>query len=158
MGTLMTLHFPNASRNYNPTQRCVCFWGHDSAFEVSFTGRPAASASKATPGGKRRPLHHSKPRLRPPSLMASPQNALLNLSAPAALPWSFNEWIRIWRQSEKYRQNAAECYKSIRILSDPLDRAKMLARVQAWILLADQAERNSHPNLKTMPRPESPIK
>jgi Protein of unknown function (DUF1488) len=36
MGTLMTLHFPNASRNYNPTQRCVCFWGHDSAFEVSF--------------------------------------------------------------------------------------------------------------------------
>src|SRR3984893_2652980 len=28
--------FPNASRNYNPTQRCVCFWGHDSAFEVSF--------------------------------------------------------------------------------------------------------------------------
>jgi hypothetical protein len=90
--------------------------------------------------------------------MASPRNALLNLSAPAALPWSFNEWIRIWRQSEKYRQNAAECYKSIRILSDPLDRAKMLARVQAWILLADQAERNSHPNLKTMPRPESPIK
>jgi hypothetical protein len=95
------------------------------------------------------------------SLMASPQNALLNLSAPAALPWSFNEWIRIWRwmnQSEKYRQNAAECYDSIRILSDPLDRAKMLARVQAWILLADQAERNSHPNLKTIPRPESPIK
>ena len=32
----MTLHLPNASRNYNPTQRCVCFWGHDSAFEVSF--------------------------------------------------------------------------------------------------------------------------
>ena len=63
----MTLHFPNASRNYNPTQRCVCFWGHDSAFEVSFTGRPAAPASKPTPGGKRRPLHHSKPRLRPPA-------------------------------------------------------------------------------------------
>jgi hypothetical protein len=32
----MTLHFPNASRNYNPTRHCVCFWGHDSAFEVSF--------------------------------------------------------------------------------------------------------------------------
>jgi Protein of unknown function (DUF1488) len=32
----MTLHFPNASRHYNPTQRCVCFWGHDSAFEISF--------------------------------------------------------------------------------------------------------------------------
>ena len=32
----MTLHFPNASRHYNPTQRCVCFWGYDSAFEMSF--------------------------------------------------------------------------------------------------------------------------
>jgi Protein of unknown function (DUF1488) len=32
----MTLNFPNASRHYNPTQRCVCFWGHDSAFEISF--------------------------------------------------------------------------------------------------------------------------
>lgn len=32
----MTLHFPNASRNYNPTQHCVCFWGQDSASEVSF--------------------------------------------------------------------------------------------------------------------------
>ncbi len=32
----MTLHFPNASRHYNPAQRCVCFWGHDSAFEISF--------------------------------------------------------------------------------------------------------------------------
>ena len=28
------------------------------------------------------------------SLMASPQHALLN-SAPAALPWSFNEWIMV---------------------------------------------------------------
>jgi Protein of unknown function (DUF1488) len=35
-GTPMTLNFPNASRHYNPTQRCVCFWGHDSAFEISF--------------------------------------------------------------------------------------------------------------------------
>jgi Protein of unknown function (DUF1488) len=32
----VTLHFPNASRNYSPTRHCVCFWGHDSAFEVSF--------------------------------------------------------------------------------------------------------------------------
>ena len=32
----MTLHFPNASRIYNPTQHCVCFWGHNSAFEISF--------------------------------------------------------------------------------------------------------------------------
>lgn len=32
----MALHFPNSSRNYNAMQRCICFWGHDSAFEVSF--------------------------------------------------------------------------------------------------------------------------
>ena len=32
----MTLNFPNASRHYNPRQRCVCFWGHDSTFEISF--------------------------------------------------------------------------------------------------------------------------
>ena len=34
--TPMTLNFPTASRHYNPTQRCVCFWGHDSTFEISF--------------------------------------------------------------------------------------------------------------------------
>ena len=32
----MTLHFPNTSRNYDPARQCVCFWGHDSTFEVSF--------------------------------------------------------------------------------------------------------------------------
>jgi Protein of unknown function (DUF1488) len=32
----MTLQFPNPSRNYDLTRRCVCFWGHDSAKEVSF--------------------------------------------------------------------------------------------------------------------------
>jgi hypothetical protein len=32
----MTLHFPNASRTYNPTGHCVSFWGHDSAFEIAF--------------------------------------------------------------------------------------------------------------------------
>lgn len=32
----MTLHFPNDSRNYDQTRHCVCFWGHDSTFEVSF--------------------------------------------------------------------------------------------------------------------------
>lgn len=31
----MRLHFPNASRNYDSSRRCVCFWGHDSAIEVS---------------------------------------------------------------------------------------------------------------------------
>jgi Protein of unknown function (DUF1488) len=33
----MTLQFPNASRNYDPARHCVCFWGHDSTFEISFS-------------------------------------------------------------------------------------------------------------------------
>lgn len=32
----MSLHFPNASRAYDPKRRSVTFWGHDSAFEISF--------------------------------------------------------------------------------------------------------------------------
>jgi hypothetical protein len=32
----MTLSFPNASRNYNSTKRCVCFKGYDSVFEIAF--------------------------------------------------------------------------------------------------------------------------
>jgi hypothetical protein len=59
---------------------------------------------------------------------------------------------------QKYRQNAAECYEAVRILSDPREKAKMLARVRSWILLAHQADRNSHLNLKIIPRAESHIK
>ena len=47
-------------------------------------------------------------------------------------------------QSVKYRQTASECCEAARILSDPREKAKMLAMAQSWILLADQAERNSH--------------
>ncbi|MFI5024887.1 MAG: DUF1488 domain-containing protein [Alphaproteobacteria bacterium] len=32
----MSLHFPNASRAYDAKRRSVTFWGHDSAFEISF--------------------------------------------------------------------------------------------------------------------------
>jgi Protein of unknown function (DUF1488) len=32
----MTLHFPNASRSFDQTRRCVSFWGYDSAFEIAF--------------------------------------------------------------------------------------------------------------------------
>jgi hypothetical protein len=46
-------------------------------------------------------------------------------------------------QSVKYRQTASECREAARILSDPREKAKMLAMAQLWILLADQAERNS---------------
>ena len=47
-------------------------------------------------------------------------------------------------QSVTYRQNAAECYEAARILSDPRQKAKLLAMAQSWISLADLAERNSH--------------
>lgn len=30
------LNFPNASRSYDGTRRCVRFWGYDGALEVSF--------------------------------------------------------------------------------------------------------------------------
>jgi len=32
----MSLKFPNASRSYDRTKRCVSFWGHDSTFEITF--------------------------------------------------------------------------------------------------------------------------
>jgi hypothetical protein len=32
----MALQFPNASRIYDRTRRCVSFWGHDSTFEIAF--------------------------------------------------------------------------------------------------------------------------
>jgi len=32
----MRLSFPNPSRSFDETRSCVCFWGYDSAIEVSF--------------------------------------------------------------------------------------------------------------------------
>lgn len=32
----MSLNFPNASRSYDAARQSVCFWGYDSAFEISF--------------------------------------------------------------------------------------------------------------------------
>ena len=32
----MAIDFPNQSRSYDARHRCVRFWGHDSAREVSF--------------------------------------------------------------------------------------------------------------------------
>ena len=40
-------------------------------------------------------------------------------------------------QSVTYRQNAAACYEAARILSDPRQKAKLLAMAQSWISLAD---------------------
>jgi len=36
------LNFPNASRSYDATRRCVRFWGYDGALEVSFFMEEAA--------------------------------------------------------------------------------------------------------------------
>jgi hypothetical protein len=30
------LNFPNASRSYDATRRCIRFWGNDGAIEISF--------------------------------------------------------------------------------------------------------------------------
>jgi hypothetical protein len=32
----MALSFPNLSRSFDATRQSVCFWGYDSAFEISF--------------------------------------------------------------------------------------------------------------------------
>jgi len=32
----MALDFLNDARSYDPSRQCVSFWGHDSAFEVTF--------------------------------------------------------------------------------------------------------------------------
>ncbi|SEC10764.1 Protein of unknown function [Rhizobiales bacterium GAS188] len=59
----MTLHFPNASRNYDPVRRCVSFWGHDSTFEVAFhvdedaLQRIGQGISPAAPGDEASLLH-----------------------------------------------------------------------------------------------------
>jgi len=32
----LTLNFPNLSRSYDARRRAVCFWGYDSALEITF--------------------------------------------------------------------------------------------------------------------------
>lgn len=32
----MALNFPNISRSYDESRKCVRFWGHDGAFEIAF--------------------------------------------------------------------------------------------------------------------------
>jgi hypothetical protein len=36
IGQQAMLSFPNASRSYDATRRCIRFWGHDGAIEISF--------------------------------------------------------------------------------------------------------------------------
>ena len=48
------LSFPNASRSYNSGRRCIRFWGHDGALEISFFMDEAALVQIAigTPKGE----------------------------------------------------------------------------------------------------------
>ena len=48
------LSFPNASRSYDSGRRCIRFWGHDGALEISFFMDEAALVQIAigTPKGE----------------------------------------------------------------------------------------------------------
>ncbi|MDQ1388721.1 MAG: hypothetical protein QOF56_2175 [Acidobacteriaceae bacterium] len=46
--------------------------------------------------------------------------------------------------AKKYQRIAADCYAVATLVSDPESKRGMLAIAQAWLLLAEQAERNSH--------------
>ena len=43
---------------------------------------------------------------------------------------------------EKYRRNAAECLEMSGIVKDPESRASLMTMAQAWVRLAEQAEKN----------------
>jgi hypothetical protein len=46
--------------------------------------------------------------------------------------------------AKKYRRVATDCYAVATLVSDPESKVRMLAMAQAWLLLAEQAERNSN--------------
>ena len=48
------LSFPNASRSYDSGRRCIRFWGHDGALEISFFMDEASLVQIAigTPSGE----------------------------------------------------------------------------------------------------------
>ena len=43
---------------------------------------------------------------------------------------------------EKYRRNAAECLEMSGIVKDPESKASLMTMAQAWVRLAEQAEKN----------------
>ncbi len=42
------LNFPNSSRSYDATRRCIRFWGNDGAMEISFFLQESALTRIAT--------------------------------------------------------------------------------------------------------------
>jgi hypothetical protein len=56
----MALSFPNVSRNYDASKQTICFWGYDSAFEVSFyVGREALQRVSDRPCNSEAELLHA---------------------------------------------------------------------------------------------------
>jgi hypothetical protein len=62
-------------------------------------------------------------------------------------------------RSDEYRHNAANCLASAEQTTDPTARALLTAMSRSWLLLADQAERNSKTDLvyeTPPPQPQQP--
>jgi hypothetical protein len=56
----MALSFPNVSRSYDPSKHTICFWGYDSAFEISFyVGREALQRITDRPCNSEAELLHA---------------------------------------------------------------------------------------------------
>jgi hypothetical protein len=45
-------------------------------------------------------------------------------------------------QGEKYRRNAAQCLEMAGVVKDPQSKASLMAMAQAWVRLAEQADKN----------------
>jgi len=56
--------------------------------------------------------------------------------------------------SNRYRQNAADCFASANLVTDPKTKAVLLDMANSWLRLAEQAEKNSRTDLvyETPPR------
>ena len=49
-------------------------------------------------------------------------------------------------KAEDYRQLAAECVRTAKLMTDPEAKTSMLAMAREWHSVADQAERNNNPD------------
>jgi hypothetical protein len=54
---------------------------------------------------------------------------------------------------ERYREHALDCLRLAADTEHPAYRAALLSMAQAWVRLADQAEKNSHLDLVYAPAP-----
>jgi hypothetical protein len=49
--------------------------------------------------------------------------------------------------AEEYRRNAGECLALARYIGNPERRARIMGAAQAWLSLAEQAEKNARTDL-----------